>query len=305
MPPGNSPVLPASSVPIDQLWAADGPLARTLTEFEPRPQQVAMARAVAETLASGGTLLVEAGTGTGKTLAYLIPALWRRQKAVISTGTKALQDQLADHDVPIAAAAVGQPITWCVMKGRQNYLCLLRHEQTEPSLLGEDRAALRAIAEWRETTETGDRAELHWMADDDPLWKSLSVSAEQCLGASCPRFDPCFLTRLKRRAAAADVVIVNHALFFADLALGPHAGGSIVPHHAALVFDEAHGLEDAAAGHWSVTISRGRLLDLVADLRREALPSSQETRRAPAPADVAAWHRLVDAVSHSGTCQQE
>lgn len=290
---------------VERFWAADGPLARTLPGFERRAQQEAMARAVAEALDSGATLLVEAGTGTGKSLAYLVPAVFSGRKVVVSTGTKALQDQLAEHDLPIVEAALGASVSWCVMKGRQNYLCLLRHEQAEPSLLGGARATLEAITAWRETTETGDRAELAWMAEDDPIWASLSVSAEQCLGAACPRADPCFLTRMKRRAAAADVVIVNHALFFADLALGGHAAGSLLPHHTAIVFDEAHGLEEAAAAHWGVTISRARLLDLIADLRREPLPADPGSGQGPSAADAAAWHRTVDALSAAAerTCE--
>jgi ATP-dependent DNA helicase DinG len=259
----------------ERVWASNGPLARVLPGFEPRAQQIAMARAVADALASDRTLLVEAGTGTGKTLAYLIPAVLSGQKIVISTGTRALQDQLAGHDVPLVERALGRPIDWCVLKGRENYLCLHRIEEIGGATAwGPPRhePAVDAIRAWATGTETGDRAELEWLAEDDPLWTRVSVTAEQCLGASCPQYEPCFLTRIKRRAARADLVIVNHALFFADLAAGPHASGSIVPRHAAAVFDEAHGLEEVATAHWGVSVSRYRVRDLLADLRREPMP---------------------------------
>ncbi len=293
MPAPDPPsVVPASldgPDPFERFWAPDGPLARVLSGFEQRPQQVVMARAVARALEDGRTLLVEAGTGTGKTLAYLVPAVFSGKKVIVSTGTKALQDQLASHDLPIIEAALDRTLDWCVMKGRDNYLCLYRHDQMgeQTGLLGERRSPLEAVARWRETTETGDRAELTWLADDDPLWKSLSVTAEQCLGTACPQFEPCFLTRLKRRAARADVVIVNHALFFADLALGGRASGAILPHHTAVIFDEAHGLEDVAANHWGVTVSRFRLFDLLADLGREPIVAGGRLAES-------AWRRLLD-----------
>ncbi|HET8760285.1 MAG TPA: ATP-dependent DNA helicase, partial [Nitrospiria bacterium] len=265
---------------VERVWSLDGPLARTLSGFEARPQQVAMARAVADALANDRTLLVEAGTGTGKTLAYLVPALLSGKKVVVSTGTRALQDQLARHDVPLVERVLGRSVDWCVLKGRDNYLCLYRLEDGDAApRLGASTSgapfrdpALDAIRAWAAETETGDRAELNWLGEDDPLWTRVSVTAEQCLGASCPRYEPCFLTQVKRRAARADLVIVNHALFFADLAVGPHASGSIVPRHAAVVFDEAHALEEVATAHWGVSVSRHRVRDLLADLRREPLP---------------------------------
>jgi ATP-dependent DNA helicase DinG len=297
---GSGPLPPAGPDPLEGFWAPDGPLARTLTGYEPRPQQAAMARAVAQALDHDRTLLVEAGTGTGKTLAYLIPAVLSGKKVIVSTGTKALQDQLATHDVPMIEAALDRRLNWCVMKGRENYLCLYRHDQERAAhaarpvdtgdAMGWSRgspAPLDAIARWSEITETGDRVELPWLGDDDPLWRSLSVTAEQCLGTACPRFEPCFLTQLKRRAAQADVVIVNHALFFADLALAGRASGSILPHHTAVICDEAHGLEDVAASHWGVTLSRARVLDLLADLRREPMVEAQAI-------DLPAWSRTLD-----------
>ena len=273
---------------LDRFWSADGPLARALSAFEERPSQRAMAAAVLDALDRGRILLVEAGTGTGKTLAYLVPAVLSGKKVVVSTGTKALQDQLAGHDLPIIEAALGREVDWCVMKGRENYLCLYRLEDAE-RFGGSSPEAVGAMRAWADATETGDRAELSWLADDDPLWERFSVTAEQCLGSACPRFEPCFLTQVKRRAARADVVIVNHALFFADLALGPHAAGSVVPRHAAVVFDEAHVLEEVATAHWGVGASRRRVRDLLADLRRE--PATDRS-----PSDEAAWHRALDRV---------
>jgi ATP-dependent DNA helicase DinG len=266
---------------VEAAWRSGGPLARVLPDFEARPQQAAMARAVADALASNRTVLVEAGTGTGKTLAYLIPAVLSNQKVVVSTGTRALQDQLAGRELPLVERALGRPVDWCVLKGRENYVCVYRLEDAAGGsgqfLL---REGLQAIREWAAKTDTGDRAELSWLADDDPLWPSVSVTAEQCLGSACPRYEPCFLTRVKRRAARADLVIVNHALFFADLAAGPHASGAIVPHHTAVIFDEAHVLEEVATNHWGVTVSRHRVRDLLADLRREPLPGGDDAGRA-------------------------
>ncbi|MFZ5862807.1 MAG: ATP-dependent DNA helicase [Nitrospirota bacterium] len=274
---------------VERVWGSNGPLAQALPGFEPRPQQIAMARAVSNALASDRTLLVEAGTGTGKTLAYLIPAVLSGKKVVVSTGTRALQDQLAGHDVPLVERVLGRAVDWCVLKGRENYVCLYRLEdaagpagRSSPS-----DPAVDAIRAWAVETHTGDRAELEWLGDDDPLWARVSVTAEQCLGASCPRYEPCFLTTIKRRAARADLVIVNHALFFADLAAGPHASGSIVPRHAAVIFDEAHVIEDVATAHWGVSVSRHRVRDLLADIRREPLPDD---------APSTAFHGTVDRV---------
>ncbi|MEW6682800.1 MAG: ATP-dependent DNA helicase [Nitrospirota bacterium] len=268
---------------VDAAWRSGGALARVVPGFEPRLQQAAMARAVADALDADRTLLVEAGTGTGKTLAYLIPAVLSGKKVVISTGTRALQDQLASRELPLVERALDRSVDWCVLKGRENYVCLYRLEdaagQASRSLLP---GAVDAVRRWAGETETGDRAELAWLADDDPLWPLVSVTGDQCLGSACPRYEPCFLTRAKRRAARADLVIVNHALFFADLAAGPHASGSIVPHHTAVIFDEAHVLEEVATSHWGVTVSRHRVRDLLADLRREPLPGGDPSGRATA-----------------------
>jgi ATP-dependent DNA helicase DinG len=265
---------------VEAAWLSGGALARVVPDFEPRLQQVAMARAVADALDTDRTVLVEAGTGTGKTLAYLIPAVLSGKKVVISTGTRALQDQLASRELPLVERALDRSVDWCVLKGRENYLCVYRLEDvmgaTSRSLLPEP---LEAVWKWAGKTETGDRAELAWLADDDPLWPLVSVTGEQCLGSTCPRYEPCFLTRAKRRAARADLVIVNHALFFADLAAGPHASGSIVPHHTAVIFDEAHVLEEVATSHWGVSVSRHRVRDLLADLRRESLPEDNTSGR--------------------------
>ncbi|MFZ5876311.1 MAG: ATP-dependent DNA helicase [Nitrospirota bacterium] len=252
-----------------------------------------MARAVADTLTNDRTLLVEAGTGTGKTLAYLIPAILSGTKVVISTGTRALQDQLAAHDVPLVERTLGHDVDWCVLKGRENYVCLYRLEDAGGTTAHSSPRdpSMETIRSWAAETETGDRAELEWLGDDDPLWARVSVTAEQCLGASCPRYEPCFLTQIKRRAARADLVIVNHALFFADLAAGSHASGSIVPRHGAVMFDEAHVIEEVATAHWGVSVSRHRVRDLLADLRREPLPED---------APSTAFHGALDRV-HAAT----
>lgn len=279
-PPSVNPNADPVNDAIEAAWGPGGTLADAVPGFEPRGQQTAMARAVADALDTDRTVLVEAGTGTGKTLAYLFPAVLSGKKVVVSTGTRALQDQLASREIPLVERALDREVDWCVLKGRENYLCLLRSEDAgaAPSRSPHGDAALDAIREWARTTVAGDRAELAWLADDDPIWPTVSVTAEQCLGSNCPRYEPCFLTQAKRRAARADLVIVNHALFFADLAAGPHASGSIVPHHTAVIFDEAHMLEEVATSHWGVSVSRHRVRDLLADLRREPLPEPEAGR---------------------------
>ncbi len=238
----------------DDVLGPNGLLARTLPGFEWRPAQLALAERVAAVVAEGGVLLAEAGTGTGKTLAYLVPAVQSGRRVVISTGTRALQDQLANKDLPLLRAALPGGISSAVLKGRRNYLCLQRFEEAPPKA----DVAWPALARWRATTATGDRAELPEVDENAPVWDALTVNAEACLGGRCPHYEACFVTRARARAAAADVVVVNHHLYFADLVVR-EAGGAALPDHDVVVFDEAHAVADIAAVFFGVQVGTGRV----------------------------------------------
>ncbi|MBI2897890.1 MAG: ATP-dependent DNA helicase [Deltaproteobacteria bacterium] len=234
-----------------------------------------MAEAVRSVLGREGTLLVEAGTGTGKTLAYLVPAILSGKKVVISTGTKALQEQILHKDLPLIRKHLGLPVRAACMKGLGNYVCLRRLR--EAFAAGRD-PSLAAIARWAQGTRTGDRADLETVSDDDPVWNDVTSSSETRIGAKCDHFDDCFVTRMRRQAEAAELVIVNHHLFFADLAIrGPHGQG-VIPEHDAVVLDEAHKIEDVATDFFSLRVSTRRIESLVGDTRR-----SLATPRAEVP----------------------
>ena len=206
---------------LREVLGPGGALSRALAGYEPRPAQLSMAARVEDALAHGRALVVEAGTGTGKTLAYLLPAARSGLKVIVSTATKTLQEQLAEKDVPLLRA-VGEDANVAFLKGRQNYLCLLRFEQftRNPTFaVREEAAVFDGIAKWAETTQTGDRAELSGVPENLASWRDLSASADQCLGTKCADYDRCFVFKMRRQAAEADVVVVNHHLFFADLAL--------------------------------------------------------------------------------------
>jgi ATP-dependent DNA helicase DinG len=253
------------------IFAGDGPLARSLAAFEPRAGQVEMAAAVARVLETGGVLLAEAGTGTGKTLAYLVPAILSGHRILVSTGTKNLQEQIFFKDIPALRDALGLSFTATCMKGRGNYLCLHRLDQlNDPAGLVDQSVFLPMIREWAEHTDTGDRAELEDLPEDLPFWSEVSAAADTCLGAECPRFDECFVTRLRQRAAASDVVIVNHHLLCADAAVRQNAYGEVIPACTHAIVDEAHQLEDVATQYFGCSISNYRLEDLARDIDRFA-----------------------------------
>lgn len=255
---------------VDDAFASDGPLTRALPAFEPRPGQRAMASAVANVLTNGGMLLAEAGTGTGKTLAYLIPAILNRKRVLVSTGTKNLQEQIYSKDVPTLARALGVPFSATYMKGRGNYLCLHRFEQFKDgnSADSEKRLHLTLIEEWVKHTDIGDRAEVDELPDDLPWWGEIAATTENCLGSSCPRMSDCYITRMRQRAAESDVVIVNHHLLCADAAVRHHSFGEVIPECHVLVVDEAHQLEEIATQYFGITISNFKFEELVADALR-------------------------------------
>ncbi len=256
---------------LHEFFAPGGILARSPLPYEYRPGQLDMAKAVERALSERRHLIVEAGTGTGKTLAYLLPALRTGQRIIVSTGTKALQDQLYFRDVPFLETLVGE-LRVCYMKGRANYLC--RHKlvalQNQPILSGlEEIDQYRQIAEWEKATETGDRAELSGMPESSALWQKLDARSEACLGTTCPDYHRCFITEMRRKALESDIIIVNHHLFFADLSVKQQATGApdagILPEAAAVVFDEAHELEEVASNYFGLSVSNIRFEELARD----------------------------------------
>jgi ATP-dependent DNA helicase DinG len=248
-----------------------GQLAASLPGFEPRAGQAALAQEVADALERGEHLLAEAGTGIGKSLAYLIPALESGQRVVVATATKALQEQLLTKDVPAAAAALGREVDVAVLKGRQNYLCRKSlHGLALPLFrTAEDAAEYERLQDWIATTETGDRAELSF-EPRPTLWAEVAVGADRCAGRRCPMLATCFSEQARERAQEAELVIANHALYFADLAVRAKTGdgAGVLPEHDAVVLDEAHRLEESAAAWFGGGVSLGGLRRLLRDVER-------------------------------------
>jgi ATP-dependent DNA helicase DinG len=256
---------------VDRIFAPGGPLSEALGGFESRPAQRRMAVAVADTIASGGVLLAEAGTGTGTTLAYLVPAILSRQRVLVSTGTKNLQEQIYFKDLPVLQDALDVKFTAAYMKGRNNYLCLHRFDTMRDShafRTVDEKFALDAIDEWSRETQTGDRAEMEDLPEDLPLWPEIAATAENCIGKDCPRFDACFVTKMRQRAVESDVVIVNHHLLCADAAVRQNANGEVIPSCRYAVVDEAHQLEDVATQYFGIAVSSYRVDDFAADADR-------------------------------------
>jgi ATP-dependent DNA helicase DinG len=253
--------------------APTGPLARSIPAFETRAAQVRLAAAVSKAFAKDGILLAEAGTGTGKTLAYLLPAILSGHRVLVSTGTKNLQEQIYFKDLPILREALGVPFTAAYMKGRGNYLCLHRFAAWRDSgaiKTIDETQSIRMIDEWSRQSDTGDRAELEDLPEDAPFWTDVSASAENCIGAECPHYDDCFVTKMRQRAAASDVVIVNHHLLCADAAVRQNAYGEVIPACERAVIDEAHQLEDVATQYFGRGVSNYRIEALARDLDRAA-----------------------------------
>ena len=256
---------------VAAVFAPDGPLEKAFPDFEPRIGQAKMAETVARTFEDGGVALAEAGTGTGKTLAYLIPAILSRQRVLISTGTKNLQEQIYFKDIPAVRSALGISVSATYMKGRGNYLCLHRLDQiAEGAGRPSHDVFIPIIRDWAGRTETGDRAELDSLPEDTPVWNDVAATAETCVGNECPRYDECFVTRMRQRAAESDIVIVNHHLLCADAAVRQSAYGEVIPACHLAVVDEAHQLEDVATQYFGFSVSNYRLDGLARDLERFA-----------------------------------
>ncbi|MDP7153810.1 MAG: ATP-dependent DNA helicase, partial [Gammaproteobacteria bacterium] len=262
---------------LTALFGAGGPLAACLTGFRPRPEQLAMAQGVAAALVEGHSLVVEAGTGTGKTLAYLIPALDSGLRVVISTGTKTLQDQLFHRDLPMLGKAVGRPVDAQLLKGRANYLCLYRLNQLTAaadelpmSRHGDD---IRLLSRWAERTLTGDIAEVSELSENSSLWPRVTSTVDNCLGSRCPLFDDCHVVAARHAAREAEMVVVNHHLLMADLAMKEEGFGQLLPGADALIIDEAHRFPDVAQGFFTIGLGTGQVLDLAGDVRSELVRS--------------------------------
>jgi ATP-dependent DNA helicase DinG len=256
---------------VRELLGPEGPLALTLPGFEHRHAQQEMACAVADTLRDGGQLLVEAGTGTGKTLAYLIPAVLSGQRIVISTGTKNLQEQLFYKDIPLVRQALKVPFTACLMKGRGNYLCLTRYAQfaQQPSFrFFEEAQHFDALHRWSQMTKTGDRSEIPGLPEKLDFWKGVSARSENCTGKDCPEFERCYITRLRQRASESELIVVNHHLLFADLIVREGGYGQVIPEYDHLVLDEAHQIEDVATAYFGLSVSNFRVEELAHDVEK-------------------------------------
>jgi ATP-dependent DNA helicase DinG len=278
MPPVSRPETPdllPSDAPapltLDEVLGPAGRLARALPGYEHRADQLAMAREVEEAMRARGYLVVEAGTGTGKTLAYLAPAVLSGRRVIVSTATKALQEQLWGKDIPLLRDRCGLSFGAAYLKGRSNYYCLARGEEfaRAPTFAARDEAALwPRIEAWARETETGDRAEID-LPDQFHTWKDVSATSETCTGRECDRYEDCFVTRARARAAEADVLLVNHHLFFADLAMRTsRAGVEILPAHDVVIFDEAHAIEDVATEYFGLQVSSYRVEELARDAQR-------------------------------------
>src|SRR5277367_3544710 len=256
------------------IFTMGGPLARALPDYAYRPEQAEMAKAVGAALARLEPLIVEAGTGTGKTFAYLIPALLSGRSVIISTGTRTLQDQLFRRDVPLLAKALGLPAKIALLKGRANYLCRHRFELAtqQGSLLAPQRGVARLLARvsrWAATTKTGDLSELTDLPEQSPIWPSITSTRENCLGQECPQFSRCHVIEARRHAQAADIVVVNHHLLLADLALKDEGFGDLLPGAEAVILDEAHQVPDIAAQFFGQTWSVRKVQILLRDASAE------------------------------------
>ncbi len=275
---------------VVEAFAAGGALSRALSGFRLRSSQQEMALAVFDAITLRGTLAAEAGTGTGKTLAYLVPAILAGGKVLISAGTKTLQDQIFHKDLPAACRALGAQVDAALLKGRQNYVCRLRLERTAASgtlSTREDVLALRQVQGLARDSETGDRAELARVAEGSQIWPAVTSTRENCLGAKCEHFETCFVVRARRRALAADIVVVNHHLLLADLALRAEADLELLPNADVVIVDEAHHLSRTAAEFFGEGWSLQQIADLGADGLRMGLHAAR---------DGASWPELARAL---------
>ncbi len=255
-------------------FSRHGLLSRWHPQYEFRAGQLAMAEEVEAALSEQRHLIVEAGTGTGKTLAYLVPVIASGKRVIISTGTKNLQEQLYHKDLPFLQKRIGRPLRVAYMKGRNNYLCRQKVYDAENHPILDGLAEIdefRIIHDWEQHTKTGDRAELKTLPEDSKLWYKLDARRELCSGQKCEQFERCFITRMHQQAAEADIIIVNHHLFFADLSLRESDYASIIPDYQAVIFDEAHEIEEVAGQHFGIQVSNYSFSEIARDVQDTAL----------------------------------
>lgn len=268
---------------ISQFFAEDGPLAVALPGYSPRPAQVELSQAIGEAIRDRATLVAEAGTGIGKTWAYLVPAMVAGGKVVVSTGTRTLQDQLFSRDLPRVRAALGVPVTAALLKGRNNYIChyhLERLEGDERALKSRSEIAqLRQIQVFAGVSTTGDRSDLGHIPEDADIWQRVTSTRENCLGQECPRIRDCFVVKARRQAQEADIVVVNHALFMADLVLREEGVTDLLPEADTVIFDEAHQLPDTATRFLGSSVSTHQLLDFGKALEAAGLAYAREAAK--------------------------
>jgi ATP-dependent DNA helicase DinG len=270
---------------MEEIFGRGGLIERAHPDYEYRPGQIEMAGAVLRAFEERRHLVVEAGTGTGKTLAYLVPAIAaataRGSRVIVSTGTKNLQEQLMEKDIPFLQRVLPKKFTAAYMKGRGNYACLqrIKRAETSPILDGlDDIDYFDQVRRWAGDSQTGDRAELTELPENLSFWRHVDARSETCLGQKCPEYDPCFVTRMRQRAQDADIVIVNHHLFFADLALRGGEYGQVIPDYSAVIFDEAHQIEDVAAEYFGAQVSSYQIEDLLRDLQALPVTSADANR---------------------------
>ncbi|WP_286746680.1 ATP-dependent DNA helicase, partial [Aquabacterium sp. UBA2148] len=279
---------------LPHLFSATGPLARAFDGYCERREQIEMAQAVQVAIRDASTVVLEAGTGVGKTAAYLVPALVEGGKVIVSTGTKALQDQLFHRDLPAVRDALGIPVKVALLKGRSNYLCWhhLDRSNQDATLLGSKQEVrdLSAINRFAPLSSTGDKAECTSVPEHAPIWSRVTSTRENCLGSDCPRYADCFVVKARREAQDADVVVVNHHLFFADLMLREEGVPELLPNAQTIVFDEAHQLPDTATLFFGETVSTAQVLDLV----RDTLAIGQAQAR-----DAAKWNDILAPVERA------
>jgi ATP-dependent DNA helicase DinG len=266
---------------MEEIFGPNGLIARHHPDYEYRPGQLAMAQAVAEALDQRHHLLVEAGTGIGKTLAYLVPAIATGRRVIVSTGTKNLQEQIFYKDIPFLQAILPRKFKASYLKGRSNYVCLnrLKRAEVSPVLEGLDEVDyFDLVNKWAYRSQTGDRAELTELPEKISFWRHIDARSDICIGQKCPSFDPCFITKARQAALESEVVIVNHALFFADLALRDKEWGQVLPDYSAVIFDEAHQIEDIAAQYFGAGVSSYQIDDLLGDISRMILTDVEASR---------------------------
>jgi len=274
---------------MNEFFGPGGVLQQKLGDYEFRPSQIRMAEAVYQALDGQDHVIIEAGTGTGKTLAYLLPALLHGRRILVSTGTKTLQDQIFYKDIPLLETILERPIRAAYLKGRNNYLCRqkLQSAHAEGLFSMKELRVFKKILDWSQTTETGDQAELG--SDMEPeLWSRLDARRERCTGTKCEDYDRCFLTLMRQKAMEADIVVVNHHLFFADLAIRKSEAGGILPDYTAVIFDEAHELEEVATEYFGFHVSNFRVAELIGDAKRLADKSETPIE------DLSGVHRAAD-----------